>query len=437
MSDDAHKNTSVFPQGDLSHAESPRRGAERPRSVAAAIDRKGWKRVRLGDVCIIKARIGWQGLKKSEYMNQGDYCLVSGTDFRNGFINWETCSFVTEWRYNQDKNIQLKDGDVLITKDGTIGKVAYVQAMKAPTTLNSGVFVIRPREEWLTPDFLQLIFKSRYFTDFLDRITAGSTIVHLYQKDIVGFSFPVQNLEEQHRIAKCIAAIDRQITTLQSLIAKYEAIKKATVNLLLKPKEGWRRVKLEDFEAHRNNTCSRSLTSSTDGEIHNIHYGDILVKFGEIVSLEHDQVDWLTKEGESHSPKDYLQDGDIVIADTAEDETAGKVVEVQGVADQRVVAGLHTVFLRPPTDLFARGWLGYWMNSRFYHDQLLPYMTGIKVLSLSKSSLSNTEIYFPSKAEQGRLVESLESIDTHIVALHAQTDNARQLKAGMMLHFFG
>ncbi len=199
--DATRKNTSVFLDGalphvgDLSHAETRRDGeffsrkerkdhkAGGPTSVSATIDRSGWKRVRLGDVCTIKARIGWQGLKKSEYLDSGNYCLVSGTDFRNGFVNWNTCSFVSKWRYNQDTNIQLKNGDVLITKDGTIGKVAYVHGMVCPTTLNSGIFVIRPTATKLHPAFLQLIFKSRFFTDFLDRITAGSTIVHLYQKD--------------------------------------------------------------------------------------------------------------------------------------------------------------------------------------------------------------------------------------------------------------
>ena len=205
----------------------------------------------------------------------------------------------------------------------------------------------------------------------------------------------------------------------------------------MKPKAGWNKIRLADFESHRNNTCSRSLTSSSKGNVHNIHYGDILVNFGEIVSMKYDHVDCLSEEGEACSPKDYLQDGDIVIADTAEDETAGKVIEVQDVEGQKAVAGLHTVFLRPPSNLFARGWLGYWMNSRFYHDQLLPYMTGIKVLSLSKSSIANTEICYPAMEKQKHIVGILKSIDTHIATLQAQACKARQLKDGMMSYFFG
>ena len=257
-------------------------------------------------------------------------------------------------------------------------------------------------------------------------------------RDVVGnLVLPLPDMAEQEKIVRSLTAIDINISTIQSLVAKYEAIKKATVNLLLKPKAGWSKIKLGDFEFHRNNTCSRSLTSCNIGTVHNIHYGDILVKYGEVVNLEHERVDCLTEEGEAHSPKDYIVDGDIIIADTAEDEAAGKVVEILGIADRKVVAGLHTIFLRPPTDTFVPGWLGYWMNSRFYHDQLLPYMTGIKVLSLSKSSIANTEIFYPSMEEQEQIVGILESIDTHIATLHAQAYNARQLKDGMMSYFFG
>ncbi|HNR43510.1 MAG TPA: restriction endonuclease subunit S, partial [Bacteroidales bacterium] len=95
---------------------------------------------------ILKARIGWQGLTTAEYLTIGDYFLVTGTDFSNGKINWETCFYVSKYRYSQDKYIQLHESDILITKDGTIGKIAFIDKLPRLATLNSGVFVIRPKE---------------------------------------------------------------------------------------------------------------------------------------------------------------------------------------------------------------------------------------------------------------------------------------------------
>ena len=155
------------------------------------------------------------------------------------------------------------------------------------------------------------------------------------------------------------------------------------------------------------------------GRIHNIHYGDILIKYNEIISLKNTEIECLTAEGETHAPKDYVQDGDIIIADTAEDEMVGKTVEVQEIGKRKVLSGLHTVFYRPPANIFVRGWLGYWMNSSAYHNQLFQYMTGTKVLSLSKASLADTIIQYPSIDEQLKIVTALEEVQRQITILES------------------
>ncbi|MDT9702140.1 restriction endonuclease subunit S, partial [Streptomyces sp. P17] len=127
----------------------------------------------------LKARIGWQGLTTKEYLNSGHYGLITGTDFNGGKIVWEGCHFVEKDRYDQDVNIQLKNNDVLITKDGTIGKAAYIENLPFPATLNSGVFIIRPLNDSYEPKYFYYVLMSRFFTEFLNKLAAGSTISHL------------------------------------------------------------------------------------------------------------------------------------------------------------------------------------------------------------------------------------------------------------------
>jgi type I restriction enzyme S subunit len=130
-----------------------------------------WKVKNIVENSTMKARIGWQGLTVSEYLDKGDYFLITGTDFVEGKIKWDTCHFVDKSRYDQDKNIQIKEGDILITKDGTIGKIAFVDDLTLPATLNSGIFVIRPKKnDNYLPKFLFYIFNSFYFNDFLTQI---------------------------------------------------------------------------------------------------------------------------------------------------------------------------------------------------------------------------------------------------------------------------
>ena len=194
-----------------------------------------WENVNISKTCTIKARIGWQGVKSTEYLNSGDYILVTGTDFKNGFIDWSTCSYVSEWRFKQDKNIQIKKGDVLVTKDGTIGKVAFLNEIPMEGTLNSGVFVVRSKDlKKIDSVYLSLVFKSSWFDNFLDEITSGSTIVHLYQKDFVKFNFPIpSSIEEQTAIANVLSDMDAEISALETKLAKYRTLKTGMMQQLL------------------------------------------------------------------------------------------------------------------------------------------------------------------------------------------------------------
>lgn len=195
---------------------------------------KEWKSFNLMSGSKIKARIGWQGLKKSEYLDSGYAFLVTGTDFVDGRVKWDTCHFVERERYNQDENIQIKNGDILVTKDGTLGKTAFVQGLTRPATLNSGVFVIRPLQNAYDPEFVYHILSSFVFKEFLDKLSAGSTIVHLYQKDMSKFEFLLPpTLDEQKAIAAILSEMDEEIEKLEEKYEKYTAIKQGMMEQLL------------------------------------------------------------------------------------------------------------------------------------------------------------------------------------------------------------
>lgn len=196
--------------------------------------KEGWVVKKLGNVATLKARIGWQGLTTAEYRKTGDYFLITGTEFKNGFIDWESCFYVDFLRYKQDRNIQIKESDVLVTKDGTIGKVAFIKQLPKLATLNSGVFVIRPIDESFHPEFFYYVLLSDIFDRFLSQLSAGSTINHLYQKDFVNFQFYVpKDTKEQTRIATVLSDMDAEIAALETKLAKYRHIKQGMMQNLL------------------------------------------------------------------------------------------------------------------------------------------------------------------------------------------------------------
>lgn len=192
-----------------------------------------WTPVTFNQVIIPKARIGWQGLKKHEYLRSGYSYLIGGTDFSNGTVSLDNIAYVTKERYDMDTNIQVSENDVLVTKDGTIGKVAIVPKLNKPATLNSGVFVFRTNSR-LVPAFLFRVLQSSVFREFIDTLSAGSTIKHLYQKDLKKFEFEIPaDTKEQEAIAAVLTAMDEEIRDLESEREKVIQIREGAMDDLL------------------------------------------------------------------------------------------------------------------------------------------------------------------------------------------------------------
>lgn len=193
-----------------------------------------WVKINLAKNSRLKARIGWQGLTTAEYLNEGYSYLITGTDFKDGRINWSGCHYVDYDRYAQDPNIQVSNGDLLLTKDGTIGKVAYISDLDRPATLNSGVFVVKPITNAYTAHFMFYVLESSIFKDFLQQLSAGSTINHLYQKDLVKFDLYVPpTTEEQEAITGILFDMDLDIYKLKEKLSKYQKIKQGMMEELL------------------------------------------------------------------------------------------------------------------------------------------------------------------------------------------------------------
>jgi type I restriction enzyme, S subunit len=196
--------------------------------------RGNWVTQRLGDTATLRARIGWQGLTTTEYLDSGEYYLVTGTEFRGHSIDWANCHYVSESRYKQDPHIQLRKNDVVVTKDGTIGKVALITDLPKPATLNSGVFVIRPIDNAFDPAFFYYLLCSRVFTGFLAQLSAGSTINHLYQKEFVNFAYTApSDVQEQAAIAKMLNDMDGDIAAAKAKLDKVRQLKQGMMQELL------------------------------------------------------------------------------------------------------------------------------------------------------------------------------------------------------------
>jgi type I restriction enzyme S subunit len=181
-----------------------------------------WEAIRIKFSTYVKGRVGWHGLNSKEFLYEGDFYLVTGTDFKGRTINWDTCYRITEERYEEDPYIHLKNNDILITKDGTIGKVVQVKNIPYKASVNSGVFVTRPlKNKPYIDDYMFYVLTSNVFHKFIDIQKSGTTINHLYQNVFENFQYPFPPQDEQEAIARFL---DHKTKQIDDLIAKKEAL---------------------------------------------------------------------------------------------------------------------------------------------------------------------------------------------------------------------
>lgn len=195
-----------------------------------------WELIKLGYLCSLKGRIGWKGLRSDEFLENSYAYLVTGQDFISNTVDWGACYQIEKARYDEDPYIQLKEGDLLVTKDGTIGKIAKVSNLDKPACLNSGIFVLRQTANRFDQSYLYWQLYSSLLTDYNTFVNSGaSTIQHLYQNVFERMPLIVPPLAEQKAIAefldekcgeidKLLADLDAEVKTLteykKSIIAE-------------------------------------------------------------------------------------------------------------------------------------------------------------------------------------------------------------------------
>jgi len=390
--------------------------------------KEDWQKIIIGNDTTLKARIGWQGLTTNEYRDSGEYYLVTGTDFENGLVNWDSCHFVDKYRYVQDKNIQLKVDDILVTKDGTIGKVGFVETIRLPSTLNSGVFVVRSNSDKLYAKYLYYIFVSKIFDDFLNKLTAGSTISHLYQKDFLHFSFDAPPLQEQKAIAKALSDTDALLTSMQKLITKKESIKKATMQQLLTGKKRlsgfsgeWEEKRLGDVGIFRRGSFPQpyGLTKWYD-EINGLPFIQVY-DVDSNMKLKKDTKQHISRLGESWSV--FVKKGTVILTIQG---SIGRIAITQYDAYIDRTLLIFKSFLMPIDKVF----FSYIIQELFSIEK--EKAAGGTIKTITKEELSSFKVYLPTLQEQKAIAQILSDMDNEIEALNKKLYKLKYIKDGMM-----
>ena len=321
-----------------------------------------------------------------------------------------------------------------------------------PATLNAGVFNVQIKDaNNVDEKYLFQYLKAPFLMDYVDKKATGGTIKHLNQSILVDFPVILPQRSEQTLIGAFFQQLDNLITLHQRKFEKLTNVKKSMLEKMF-PQNGssypeirfkgftdpWEQRKFgEVFDCTvPNNTLSRAELSYDEGTVLNVHYGDVLIKYGSVLDVQKDDIPRIPHRCREDFNGALLQDGDIIIADTAEDETTGKACEISNLQGSVIVSGLHTMVCRPRNRM-ALGYLGYYLNSNAYHHQLLPLMQGIKVLSLSRSNIQKTSVSYPTAVkEQQHIAYYFSQLDNLITLHQRELEKLQNIKKSMLEKMF-
>ena len=405
--------------------------------------KKHWIPGHLNDV--IDSLVAGVSVNSGEDDTSGNFFILKTSAISKGKLNLSEKKPVLPREVARLK-CSLRKETILISRMNTpelVGECAYVPCDDPQIYLPDRIWQTNFKKDVdVSAKWLNYLLSSKKYRSLIQNCATGTSnsMKNISKEQLLGLEILYPSFREQTSIAEALSDIDSLISSLQKLIEKKKAIKQGAMQELLSSKKRlpgfsveWSQAPFGDLlDFLPTNAFTRDQMTDT-GTIQNVHYGDILTKYGACLDMANTDVPYLLESVSvrKYSESSYVREGDLIIADTAEDSTVGKCVELVNVHG-KVLSGQHTMLCRPKI-AFAPKFLGYYMNAECFHNQMLPFITGIKVSSISKANISTLALKYPTLVEEQQAIAQVFSdMDNEIAQLEKKLSKYQQIKQGMM-----
>lgn len=392
-----------------------------------------WSLSEMSEVSTLKGRIGWQGLKKEEFTNNPNQpFLITGMNFKDGAIRWDEVYHVPYDRYMIAKEIQLKQGDVLMTKDGTIGKLLFVDDIPSPglATLNSHLLLFRPINKSYYPKYLYYHLHTPFFKKHIENTKSGTTFFGISQESVSQYKLILPPLEEQQAIATALSDVDELIRTLDGLIQKKQSIKKGTMQQLLTGKK-----RLPGFYGEWDlKALGESIYIQSGYSFKSVKFKDNGVPIVRISNIREGYIDLsdaVFYSTDEDIPSDFvIEKGEALIAMSG--ATTGKVGlyrnKKPSYQNQRV--GKFVIKNKNKTD---SSFILHLVSSDLFKSVLRKELEQGAQPNVSARQIEGLECNFPEDSEEQKAIaQILSDMDRELQTLRQKREKYVQIKQGMM-----
>jgi type I restriction enzyme S subunit len=385
-----------------------------------------WEVNILGELAIIKARIGWKGLKATEYTEEGPY-LIAGKHIKGSEIIWHECDHLSNERFEESPEIQLKNADVIISKDGTIGRVAYIENLPGKATINGTMMLIRPLEK-LHGKYVYFYLQGHYFQQLIKEKVSGSSIPHLFQRDMNGLKMTIPTIPEQQKIAEILTTVDEQIENTEQLLEKSKELKKGLMQKLLnkgightefKMTElgeipvGWDLKRLDEISNFRNGKAHEQCIDDQ---------GKYIVVNSKFISSNGN----IHKNSNLNLSPLHVDEIAMVMSDVPRGKALAKCFLVDKSDTYTLNQRICSIKVNKDMD---PTFLYYYLNRNKY---FLKLDDGVGQTNLRKAEILECPILVPQLSEQRKIAEILLSVGEQIEEYELEKEKYTVLKKGLM-----
>ena len=393
-----------------------------------------WEQRKLKELVNMHARIGWQGLRKSEFLSSGNYYIITGTDFDNNRINLKNISYISKDRYDQDKNIQVHPNDILLTKDGTIGKVAYVDSLDKPATLNAGVYDIKNKSSELETKYLFHYLTTNRLLDYAKKSATGGTIKHLNQKILVDFPIEVSSKNEEKNIANLLDKIDKIITLQQRKLSLIEKLRENISEHIFSPDIMKFKNIDPEFEIKKLSDISNIfiglVTTMTKNYAKN---GILLIRNSNIKenNFKFDNYIYLDSKFAEKNKNREMKIGDVVTVHTGDIGTSA-VIEPK----EENSIGFATITTRPNNKIINSYYLSDYLNTKKHKNWAVRMSTGDGRRNYNLKDFTRIRLNVPSLNYQIKIVALIKYLESFSKSEKKKINQLNSLKQFLLQNLF-
>jgi type I restriction enzyme S subunit len=166
------------------------------------------------------------------YVDAG-YPFIKISDVNGDEIDFSNVQYVDEQAYEYlKKNCNPQKGDVLFSKDGTVGKVIEIDYDKQFVVLSS-LAIIRPHQNLTTSHYLKYLLQSSFIQNQATKSKTGTAISRIIVRNIKPIKIPISPLNEQHRIVtkteELFTQLDAGVASLKKVQAQLKRYRQAVL----------------------------------------------------------------------------------------------------------------------------------------------------------------------------------------------------------------